>query len=80
MAGGQELPEPAVRRQQGFVQRVLRPPERYVPDEGLRQRGDYSGDCFFLVAKLKRAGLPERRRLRGGAAHHRPGAVPRSGG
>lgn len=78
MAGGQELPEPAVRRQQGFVQRVLRPPERYVPDEGLRQRGLF-GRLFLPRGEAERAGLPERRRLRGGAAHHRPGAVSRSG-
>lgn len=78
MAGGQELPEPAVRRQQGFVQRVLRPPERYVPDEGLRQRGLF-GRLLLPRGEAERAGLPERRRLRGGAAHHRPGAVPRTG-
>ena len=64
MAGGQELPEPAVRRQQGFVQRVLRPPERYVPDEGLRQRGLF-GRLFLPRGEAERAGLPERRRLRG---------------
>ena len=41
--------------------------------------GDYSGRLFLPRGEAERAGLPELRRLRGGAAHHRPGAVPRTG-
>ncbi len=42
--------------EQGCRERVLRPPERYVQDEGLRQRGIFGSTCFFLVVEAERAG------------------------